>query len=123
MLSLGKVTHKRGEDLMRFSTNQHRFYCGIDLHARTVDVCISRHGGARRAPRHMPAAPAPFLTAVTPYREGLVVAVECLCTWSWLAEPRAAQAIPFGLGHALSMQALHGSQANNAKIASHKMAA
>ena len=108
---------------MRFYTNQHRFYCGIDLHARTMYVCILSHDGERLLHRHMPAAPAPFLTAVTPYREGLVVAVECLCTWSWLAEPCAAQAIPFGLGHALSMQALHGSQANNAKIASHKMAA
>jgi hypothetical protein len=25
---------------MRFYTTQHRFYCGIDLHARTMRVCI-----------------------------------------------------------------------------------
>jgi hypothetical protein len=24
---------------MRFYTKQHPFYCGIDLHARTMDVC------------------------------------------------------------------------------------
>ena len=25
---------------MRFYTTQHRFYCGIDLHARTMHVCV-----------------------------------------------------------------------------------
>ena len=25
---------------MRFYTKQHRYYCGIDLHARSMDVCI-----------------------------------------------------------------------------------
>ena len=24
---------------MRFYTNQHRYYCGIDLHARSMYVC------------------------------------------------------------------------------------
>ena len=30
---------------MRFYTNQHPFYCGIDLHARTMYVCIVKHDG------------------------------------------------------------------------------
>jgi hypothetical protein len=46
MLNVEKVTPKRGEDLLRFSTNQHRLYCGIDLQARTMDVCLVRHAGA-----------------------------------------------------------------------------
>ena len=25
---------------MRFYTGQHRYYCGVDLHARTMDLCI-----------------------------------------------------------------------------------
>src|SRR5262245_2698643 len=123
MLSLGKVTHKRGEDLMRFDTNQHRFYCGIDLHARTMYVCILRHDGERLLHRNMPAAPDPFLKAVTPYREGLGVAVECMFTWYWLAALCAAQEIPFVLGQALYMQAIHGGKAKNAKSDSHKIAA
>jgi hypothetical protein len=37
MLALGTtLTHDRGGDLMRFYTNQHQFYCGIDLHARSM---------------------------------------------------------------------------------------
>src|SRR5437016_439195 len=123
MLSLGKVTHKRGEDLRRFYTNQHRFYCGIDLHARTMYVCILSYDGELLLHRNMPAAPEPFLKAVTPYREGLVVAVECMFTWYWLADLCAAQHIPFVLGHALYMKAIHGGKAKNDKIDSQKIAA
>ena len=25
---------------MRFYTRQHRFYCGVDLHARSMYVCV-----------------------------------------------------------------------------------
>jgi len=28
---------------MRFYTKHHQFYCGIDLHARTMYVCIMDH--------------------------------------------------------------------------------
>lgn len=108
---------------MRFYTNQHRFYCGIDLHARTMDVCILSHDGELLLHRNMPAAPEPFLKAVTPYREGLVVAVACMCTWYWLADLCAEHEIPFVLGHALSMKAIHGGKATNDTIDSQKIAA
>jgi len=29
---------------MKFYTQQHKFYCGIDLHARTMYVCILNPG-------------------------------------------------------------------------------
>ena len=30
---------------MRFYQQQHRFYCGVDLHARSMHVCIVDHEG------------------------------------------------------------------------------
>ena len=46
MLALEKNAHLlKGGDLMRFYTNQHPFYCGIDLHARTMYVCILDQSG------------------------------------------------------------------------------
>src|SRR5262245_55633170 len=93
---------------MRFYTNQHPFYCGIDLHARSMYVCILRHDGEVLLHRNMKAAPEPFLKAVAPYREGLVVAVECIFTWYWLADLCAQEGIAFVLGHALYMKAIHG---------------
>jgi transposase len=71
----------------------------------------------------MKAAPEPFLKAVAPYRDGLVVAVECIFTWYWLADLCAQEGIPFVLGHALYMKAIHGGKAKNDKIDSHKIAA
>jgi len=67
MLGKSKVT-KEGGDLMRFYTNQHPFYCGIDLHARSMYVCILSHDGEILLHRNMKAAPNPFLKAVAPYR-------------------------------------------------------
>jgi len=123
MLSLGKVTHKRGEDLMRFYTTQHPFYCGIDLHARSMYVCVLSQDGEILLHRNMKAAPEPFLQTIAPYREGLVVAVECIFTWYWLADLCAEQGIAFVLGHALYMKAIHGGKAKNDRIDSQKIAA
>jgi hypothetical protein len=50
------------------------------------------------------------------------VAVECIFTWDWLADRCAEAGIPVVLGHALSMQAIHGGKAQNDKIDAHKMA-
>jgi transposase len=107
---------------MRCSTTPHPFSCGIDLHARAMYVCVLRHDGAMLRHRNMQAAPEPFLTAVAPYRNGLVVAVACLCTWYGRADRCAAAGIPCVLGHALAMQAIHGGTAKNDKIASQKIA-
>ena len=51
---------------MRFSTKQHPFYCGIDLHARTMDVCILDQHGEIRLHRTMPARPETLLKAIAP---------------------------------------------------------
>jgi transposase len=107
---------------MRFYTTQHQFYCGIDLHARSMYGCIVNHDGEILVHRNMKAAPDPFLKAVAPYRDGLVVAVEGLFTWSWLADLCAQEGIPCVLGHALYMKAIHGGKAKNDKIDSHKIA-
>lgn len=107
---------------MRFSTHQPPLYCGIDVHARSMHVCLLRHDGASGLHRPMQAAPAPFLTAVAPSRAGLVVAVAGLCTGYGLADLGAEQGIPFVLGPALSMQAMHGGQATKDPSASEQMA-
>ena len=82
-----QVTNE-GRDLRRFYTTQHQFYCGIDLHARSLYVCLVSHDGALFVHRNMTAAPEPFRKAIAPYRDGLVVAVECIFTWYWLADVR-----------------------------------
>jgi transposase len=107
---------------MRFYTKLHKFYCGIDLHARTMYVCILNCDGEILVHRDLKAAPEPFLKAIAPYRENLVVCVECIFTWYWLADLCAREGIPFVLGHALYMKAIHGGKAKNDRIDAHKIA-
>jgi transposase len=107
---------------MRFYTNQHQFYCGIDLYARSMYVCVLSQEGEICLHRTMKAAPDSFLKAVAPSREGLVVAVACLFTWYWLADLCAEQGIPFVLGHALYMKVIHGGKAKNDRSDSEKIA-
>ena len=107
---------------MRFYTNQHRYYCGIDLHARSMYVCILDPQGQILLHRNMACAPELFLKAIAPYREDIAVAVECIFTWYWLADLCSKQNIPFVLGHALYMKAIHGGKAKNDKIDAHKIA-
>lgn len=107
---------------MRFYTTQHPFYCGIDLHARSMYVCILNQESEIMLHRNMKASPETFLKAIAPYREEIVVAVECIFTWYWLADLCAQEGIPFVLGHALYMKAIHGGKAKNDKIDAHKIA-
>ena len=85
-------------------------------------VCILNQDGEILLHRNMKAAPEPFLKAIAPYREDLVVCVECIFTWYWLADLCAQEGIPFVLGHALYMKAIHGGKAKNDKIDAQKIA-
>ena len=107
---------------MRFYTGQHRFYCGIDLHARTLTLCILDDHGAVTCRATLPASPDAFLQAIAPYRDGLAVACECMFAWYWLADLCQEQAIPFVLGHALYMKAIPGGKAKNDSLDAEKIA-
>ena len=63
---------------MRFYTNNHAHYCGIDLHAKTMYLCIFDRAGPILLHKNMRSSPETFLAAVEPFREDLVVAVECI---------------------------------------------
>ena len=107
---------------MRFYTRTHQYYCGIDLHARSMYLCVLNAEGEIVMHRNMPARPEPLIGALTPYRDDVVVAVECIFTWYWLADLCQRENITFVLGHALYMKAIHGGKAKNDKIDSHKIA-
>jgi transposase len=87
-----------------------------------MDVCLLDQGGEVLVPRHMQTDSEACLQALAPYRQGLGVAVECMCTWDWLADLCADQGSACVLGHALSMQASHGGKATNDQIEAQKMA-
>jgi transposase len=85
-----------------------RFYAGVDLHARSLFLAVLDRDGQPRYSRNLPAAPEPFLRAVAPFRDGLVVGCECMHCWYWLADTCRDHQIAFALGHAWAMKAVHG---------------
>src|SRR6476619_7072365 len=101
----------------------HRFYCGVDLHARSLFTHVLDHKGRTVFEQDLPADSAVFLKAVKPYRKNLVVGCECMFAWYWLADLCAAERIPFALGHALAMKHIHGGKAKSDKIDAGKLAA
>jgi hypothetical protein len=64
-------------------------------------VCILSHEGEIVYHDNMPAGPEPFLEAIAPFRQDLVVGVECILTWYGLADLCRREGIEFVLGHAL----------------------
>ncbi len=68
---------------MKFYKKLHTYYCGIDLHAKTIQ----------------------------PYQEDVVVTVECMFCWYWLADLCREHGIAFVLGHAFYIKAIHGGKA------------
>jgi hypothetical protein len=70
----------------------------------------------------MQAGPEPVLKAMAPSRKDLVVSVECRFTWYGLADLCTRAGIPFVLGHARSMQAIHGGKAKHDQIDAQKIA-
>src|SRR6266542_5071706 len=87
-----------------------------------MDLCILHQDGEILVHRNMPAGPDPFLKTIAPSRAHLVVCVACIFPWYWLADLCTREGIPFVLGHALYMKAIHGGKAKNDRIDAQKIA-
>ena len=61
-------------------------YVAQDHGAEVMYLCVLNQDGEILLHRNMPASPEPFLKAIAPYRTDLVVCVECIFTWYWLAD-------------------------------------
>jgi transposase len=102
--------------MMRFYNQTHKFYCGIDLHARLLAICIFDQAGNVVVQRQIPAEKQLLLEVLQPFRPDVAVCVECLFAWYWVADLCKAHEIPFVLGHALYMKAIHGGKAKDDDI-------
>ncbi|KMT63642.1 IS110 family transposase, partial [Catenovulum maritimum] len=107
---------------MNFYNNMHPYYCGIDLHTRSLYVCILDQNGHKVLHKEIKASPEKLLQLLEPYIGNIVVGVECMHCWYWVSDFCAEHDIDFILGHALYMKAIHGGKAKNDKIDSFKIA-
>jgi hypothetical protein len=107
---------------MKFYTTLHKYYCGIDLHAKILYVCILDQQGNKLIHQKIGADPKALLRLLEPYMGHVVVGVECMHCWYWVSDFCQTHKIAFVLGHALYMKAIHGGKAKNDKIDSYKIA-
>ena len=101
---------------MGYYKQKHKYYCGIDLHARMMHVCVLDESGEVLLSRNMPTDKERLLSALKPYREDVCVSVECMFAWYWVADLCEAERIAFVLGHVLYMKLIHGSKSKNDKV-------
>ncbi len=107
---------------MNFYNNTHPHYCGIDLHARVLYVCIIDQEGNTCVHQEIPADPDKLRQLLEPYIGNIVVGVECMHCWYWVSDFCEDIGVDFILGHALYMKAIHGGKAKNDRIDSYKIA-
>jgi hypothetical protein len=65
-------------------------------------VCILNQAGEIVVHRNVKATPEALHQLIAPYRDELVLAVEGMFTWYWLADFCAREGIPFVLGSLIS---------------------
>ena len=92
---------------MNFYNNMHQYYCGIDLHARMLYVCILDQDGKTCVHKEIPANPDKLRQLLAPYIGNIVVGVECMHCWYWVADFCEDLGVDFILGHALYLRYPH----------------
>ena len=107
---------------MNFYNHTHPYYCGIDLHARSLYVCVIDQAGETRVHKEIPANPGKLKQLLEPFIDNVVVGVECMHCWYWVSDFCETLGVNFILGHALYMKAIHGGKAKNDRIDSYKIA-
>ena len=58
--------HPHKKAWMNFYTQQHKHYCGIDLHARAMYVCILDRHGTKLVHKNLLTTPEAFLRVIAP---------------------------------------------------------
>jgi transposase len=107
---------------MKFYNKSHPNYCGIDLHARSLYICIINSEGETVLHREIKPSRDTLIEILAPYQDEIVVGSECMDCWYWVSDLCHDNHIPFVLGHALYMKSIHGGKAKNDKIDSYKIA-
>lgn len=107
---------------MRYYNKSHKYTCGIDLHKDNLYMCIQDETSKILVHRRLENVEEEFLRVIKPYREDIVVSVESTFNWYWLGDLCLAEEIPFVLGHAQYMKAIHNGKSKNDRVDSAKIA-
>lgn len=98
------------------------YYCGIDLHARSMYACVMNKEGDVLLHKNMRTESREIKRKLGPFLSDIAVGVESTYNYYWLADACRMHKIPFYLGHAYYMKTIHGGKKKNDKLDSRKIA-
>ena len=107
---------------MRYAQLNSQYYCGIDLHSRTMYICVMDKQGHILLHRNMEDNFVQFQKYLEPFLPSVAVGVESSCYYYWLSDKCKQANIDFYLGHAFYMKAISGGKVKNDRIDSRKIA-
>ncbi len=107
---------------MRFAKVESKYYCGIDLHSRSMYISVMDKEGEILFHRNMPNDFDIFKNYVERFQPEMAVGVESSCYYYWLTDACKEAGIPFYLGHAYYMKAINGGKVKNDRVDSKKIA-
>jgi hypothetical protein len=74
-----------------------QYYCGVDLHANLIYICVLRKSGKVVLHQEITTEFPQFLKVIKPYLSSIAVCAESSFNWYWLADGCAKHKIPFFL--------------------------
>ena len=108
---------------MKLHQSVTQFNCGIDLHAKNMYLCVMDKEGNKLLHKNIKTHDREcFLELVAPYRHDLTVACESTFNWYVVSDMCEDAGIPFVLGHAFYMKAIHKSKVKNDRADSETIA-
>lgn len=107
---------------MRYYSQPHQYYCGIDLHTKSMFCHVTNAQHQTLAEKNLPCTEEAFLEFIRAFKDDLVVGCECIFSWYWLADLCQRIGVRFLLGHALYMRAIHGGKVKNDRVDAQKIA-
>lgn len=107
---------------MNFYKKQHNYYCGIDLHAKSLYVCIISHNNEKLLHKEIPANTESLMDLLKPFLNEIIIGAESMLCWYWLSNFCDKNNIEFVLGHPTYMRAIQSGKTKNDRIDSYKIA-
>lgn len=99
-----------------------KYYCGVDMHARSMYVTVLDNDGNIKFQRNMQNDFKTFKQSMQPFLPDLAVGSESTFMYYWLSDCCRDEGIPFYMGHAYYMKTIHGGKKKNDKLDSKKIA-
>ena len=101
---------------MEYVSVKKNYYCGIDLHADVMYVCVMAKDGKVVFHHELPTDFTRLLAHLKPYLKSIAICAESTFNWYWLADGCEKHNIPFFLGHAYYMKLIDGAKKKTDEI-------